>query len=193
MLSLVKRALSGDTDAFLELMDINQPSMLRIAHGFFSQEDDIADAMQDTILDAFEHLSSLKEPRYFKTWLMRILINNCNHIYSKNKKYVSLEKISSDSPDVSIKMRLSGFGDITSDPDSPLYRFRELLSYISEENRLCFQLYYGEGISTREIADILHMKESTVRSRMHREKIKLKAKLLKDGYIPTYGKEGIQS
>ncbi|MCH5250587.1 MAG: sigma-70 family RNA polymerase sigma factor [Lachnospiraceae bacterium] len=181
MLSLVKKAISGDTDAFLELMDINQPSMLRIAHGFFSQEEDIADAMQDTILDAFEHLSSLKEPRYFKTWLMRILINNCSHIYSKNKKYVSLEKIT---PDAEAH---------TQAPDTPLYRFYELLSYISEENRLCFQLYYGEGFGTREIADILHMKESTVRSRMHREKIKLKSKLLKDGYIPLYGKEGTQS
>ena len=66
MLSLVKKALAGDAEAFLKLMDINQPAMLRIAHGYFSQEADVADAMQDTILDAFEHLSSLKEPSHLR-------------------------------------------------------------------------------------------------------------------------------
>ena len=189
MLSLVKKALVGDTDAFLELMDINQAAMLRIAHGYFSQEADIADAIQDTILDAFEHLSSLKEPRYFKTWLIRILINNCNHIYNRNKKYVPLDDGTADITKASQKNVAPEFGTSAQEPDTPLYRFHELLSYISEENRLCFQLYYGEELNTREIADILHMKESTVRSRMHREKIKLKAKLLKDGYMPMYGKE----
>ena len=74
--------------------------------------------------------------------------------------------------------------------DSPLYRFNELLSYVSKENRICFQLYYGEDLTTREIADILHINENTIRSRMHREKIKLKTRLLKDGYLSSYGKEG---
>lgn len=180
MLSLVKKALKNDAEAFLELMELNQPAMLRIAHGFFSQEADIADAMQDTILDAYEHLPSLKEPRYFKTWLIRILINNCNRIYSGNKSYISIEEVSTE------------FMDETQEALSPLYRFRELLSYISEENRLCFQLYYGEGFTTREIARILHINEATLRSRMHREKARLKTQLLKEGYKPCYGgKEGI--
>lgn len=178
MLTLVKRAVCGDKDAFLELMEIHQDTMLRVAHGFFSREEDIADAMQDTILDAYEHLASLNNIRYFKTWLIRILINNCNHIYSKNKKYVSLEDISETLPDTAQKV------------DTPLFRFHELLSYVSEENRLCFQLYYGEEFTTREIADILHIKESTIRSRMHREKLKLKTQLTKSGYIEYAGKEG---
>lgn len=181
MLSLVKKAISGDAEAFLKLIDANQPAMLRIAHGFFSQEADVADAMQDTILDAYEHLSSLKDARYFKTWLIRILINNCNHIYNKNKKYVSMDEIASDFPDMA---------PASDSADSPLYNFRELLSYVSDGNRLCFQLYYGEEFTTREIADILHINESTIRSRMHREKIKLKTRLLKEGYMPLYGKEG---
>lgn len=181
MLSLVKKALSGDAQAFLKLMDINQPAMLRIAHGFFTQESDVADAIQDTILNAYEHLPSLKEARYFKTWLIRILINNCNHIYDKNKKYVSMDIITPDIESVACEAEPA---------DSPLYRFRELLSYVSPENRLCFQLYYGEEFTTKEIADILHINESTIRSRMHREKIKLKTQLLQDGYMPSYGKEG---
>ena len=171
MLTLVKKAMRGDKEAFIALMDKHSDAMLRIAHGYLSQEADIADAMQDTILDAYEHLSSLKEPRYFKTWLIRILLNNCNHIYNKTKNYIPLEEIS------------ESFSDDAQEIDSPLFRFRELLNCVSDENRLCFQLYYGEELTTREIADILHIKESTIRSRMHREKLRLKSQLPKNGYM----------
>lgn len=181
MLTLVKRAMRGDQEAFIKLMDVHRPAMLRIAHGYLAQESDVADAMQDTILDAYEHLSSLKEARYFKTWLIRILLNNCNHIYRKNQKYISLEEVSDDLPDDS------------SEVDTPLFKFRELLSYVSEENRLCFQLYFGEELTTREIADLLHINENTIRSRMHREKMKLKTKLLQNGYTVFSGKEGASS
>lgn len=165
MLLLVKNAMNGDSEAFLKLMDFHQAAMLRIAHGYFTQDADVADAIQDTILDAYEHLSTLKEPQYFKTWLIRILINNCNHIYRKNKKYVSLEEIP------------ENIRDASQDLDTPLHKFHELLECVSEENRLCFQLYYGEEFTTKEISDILHIKESTIRSRMHRERSKLKDKL----------------
>ena len=181
MLLLVKKAVRGDTEAFLELMDMHRPAMLRIAHAYLSQEADIADAMQDTILDAYEHISSLKEPRYFKTWLIRILLNNCSHIYQKNKNIISLEEVSDTIPDTA------------QDVDTPLLKFKELLSYVSEENRLCFQLYYGEELTTREIADLLQINESTIRSRMHREKLRLKTKLQKNGYALTTGKEGALS
>lgn len=67
-------------------------------------------------------------------------------------------------------------GYLSQEADTPLFKFRELLSYVSDENRLCFQLYYGEELTTREIADILHINESTIRSRMHREKLKLKTR-----------------
>lgn len=178
MSTLVRQAMGGNKEAFIELMDMHKPVLLRIAHGYFAQEADVADAIQDTILDAYAHIASLKDPQYFKTWLVRILINNCNHIYRKNKKYVSLEEIAENFPDADDAF------------DSPLLRFHEILSCVSEENRICFQLFYGEELTTKEIADILHMKEGTIRSRMHREKIKLKAKLQRDGYSDLSGKEG---
>lgn len=165
MLMLVEKAMNGDSEAFLQLMDIHQDTMLRIAHGYFTQNADIADAIQDTISDAYEHLSELRNPQYFKTWLIRILINNCNYIYRSNKKYISLEEI----PEI--------HQNVSQDLDATLHKFHELLECVSEENRLCFQLYYGEELTTKEISDILHIKESTIRSRMHRERVKLKTKL----------------
>ena len=56
-----------------------------------------------------------------------------------------------------------------------------------------FQLYYGEELTTREIADILHINENTIRSRMHREKLKLKARFQNSGYMATARKGGASS
>ncbi len=57
--------------------------MYRVAKGILKVEEDIEDAIQTTILIAFNKINTLKDERYFKTWLIRILINECNKIYKK--------------------------------------------------------------------------------------------------------------
>ena len=84
---LIKKAIYGDTDAFLELMDVNSLAMYKVAKGILGNDDDVADAVQNTILTCFEKLNTLKKPRYFKTWMIRILINECNKILSHYKKF----------------------------------------------------------------------------------------------------------
>lgn len=56
MIFKVKRAQRGDTKAFVELMEENRQAMQRVAFGYFSCEDDVADVMQQTTLNAFEKL-----------------------------------------------------------------------------------------------------------------------------------------
>ena len=80
MKELAEKAIHGDVDAFLELMDRNSLSMYKVARGILNQDDDVADAIQDTILKCFEKIRTLKNPEYFKTWMIRILINECNQI-----------------------------------------------------------------------------------------------------------------
>ena len=77
---LIKKARQGDTDAFVELMERQKQSMYKVARSYLHREEDIADAMQETVLDCYEKLGQLKSDRYFSTWLIRILINNCNDI-----------------------------------------------------------------------------------------------------------------
>ena len=50
MEKLVQKAILGDTDAFLELMEKNSLSMYKVARGILGNDDDAADAIQDTIL-----------------------------------------------------------------------------------------------------------------------------------------------
>lgn len=160
--TLVKRAQRGDAEAFISLIEESRMTLKRVAIGYLGNDEDVADAIQDTILAAYEHIGSLKKEEYFKTWLIRILINHCTRIYRVNKKNVSLERNGiSESCDM-------GNADV---------EFRELLQNLPKDSRVIFQLYFGEQFTTREIAAILNMKENTVKSRLHRGKEQLRAQL----------------
>ena len=98
---LVKKAQQGDADAFIELIERNKMTLQKVAYGYFRGEEDVADVIQDTILDAFEHIRELKKPEYFRTWLVRILMNNCNRLYNQNKKNCGLEEMPETAGDVS--------------------------------------------------------------------------------------------
>ena len=61
MEKLVKKAKKGDAEAFIALMEQNRQSMIRIAFAYLGNEEDVADAMQETILSAFEKLIPYEE------------------------------------------------------------------------------------------------------------------------------------
>lgn len=160
--TLVKRAQLGDAEAFISLMEECRMAFRRIAFGYLGNDEDVADAIQDTILDAFEHIGALRKAEYFKTWVMRILINNCTKTYRKNKRHVSMEQCAEE-------------GDY--DAGASDVEFRELLLALPEDSRTIFQLYFGEQFTTKEIAEILGIKENTVKSRIHRGKEQLRVSL----------------
>ena len=83
---LVKKARQEDGHAFIELMEANKQNMYKVARSYFSNEEDIADAIQDTIESCYRSLPYLDKTEYFRTWLTRILINKCIDIIKKNKR-----------------------------------------------------------------------------------------------------------
>ena len=72
---LIRKAKKGDKDAFCRLIDENVQSMYKVAAAYLKNDEDVADAIQDTILSCYENLKSLKQNRYFKTWMIRIQID----------------------------------------------------------------------------------------------------------------------
>ena len=91
MKSLVKRAQRGDDQAFVELIEENKQAMYKVAVGILKNDFDAADAIQQSILTCYEKLKELEKAQYFKTWLLRILINNCNQMLREQKKVVGIE------------------------------------------------------------------------------------------------------
>lgn len=157
-LLLVKRAQKGDKDAFVALIEKNKVSLYKAAKSYLRNEEDVADVIQDTILSAYEHIGELKNAAYFRTWITRILMNECNSLLKKQKRFVPEEGIE--------EMAVYAVAD-----DREFY---ELLGELQEDVRMIFLLYYGEGFNTREIAQILDLNENTVKSRLQRGRKKLR-------------------
>ena len=90
---LIRKARKHDKEAFQQLMEQEGKSMYKIALAILKNDDDAADAMQETALTCWEKIDTLRKDRYFKTWLTRILINNCNAIYRQRAKMAAEEKV----------------------------------------------------------------------------------------------------
>ena len=163
--TLVRKAQRGDAEAFICLIEECRMTLLRVAYGYLGNEEDVADAIQDTILSAYEHINTLKKGEHFKTWLVRILINHCTKMWRQNKKTVHF-------PD---HFETGQAGSM--DHGRAYVEFKQLLLSLPEDSRTIFQLYYGEQFTTKEIAAVLDMKENTVKSRLHRGKEQLREQL----------------
>ena len=158
MENLVRQAMQKNADAFTTLMRNQMQNMYKTARAILYSDEDIADAIQDTILTCWEKLSRLEEPMYFRTWMTRILINKCNDILRAQKKFVLVENLpETPAPDL-------GFSNL---------EWIQVLERLKPKDRIVVILYYVEGFKTSEIAQMLEMSESTVRGTLARSREKL--------------------
>jgi len=153
---LVKRAKGHDPDAFTELMQLHMKDMYRTAIAILMNDNDAADAIQDTILACWEKLNTLKDNRFYKTWMTRILINKCYDILKQRENLTSFEEC----------------GELAVWDDSNL-EFKEMLSVLDDKYRIPMMLFYGQGYKINEIAEILHIPKSTIQTRLARGRSRL--------------------
>ena len=144
---------------FIQLVEANKQSMYKIARSYLSNDEDIADAIQDAIESCWRNLDQLEKPAYFRTWMTRILIHKCIDIIRKNRR----EHPVSDFPE---------YGAEHKDLDN--YEFSELMKSLDEKYRTILLLYYGEGFKISEIAQLLDMEENTVKTRLSRGRQKFR-------------------
>lgn len=124
-------------------------------------DQDCADAIQETIVKAFSKFETLRNDQYAKTWLIRILINECYTLLRKSSKLVFLEET----------REMTEVG-VDKDTDySDLYR---AVNSLKAELRLPVILYYVEDFNIKEIAQILEITEGAVQKRLARARGKLR-------------------
>lgn len=163
MQTLIGKAVQGDVSAFLDLMDQNSLAMYKVARAILNNDEDAADAIQDTILCCFEKLHTLEKQEYFKTWMTRILINNCNLILRRHRR----ERLPGELPEPAKQdMSLAEF------------EFKEMLNLIDEKYRLVLAFYYMEGFKIPEIAKLLGLNQNTVKTRLARAREQIRAAYL---------------
>ena len=86
MEELIQKAQKGDREAFTQIILSIRNDLYKIAKTRISNEEDINDAIQETMLEAYKSIKKLKDIKKLKSWVIKILINNCNKIYKKNYK-----------------------------------------------------------------------------------------------------------
>lgn len=175
---LVRRARNGDKHAFQQLMERQMVSMYKVAKAILRNDEDVADAMQETALTCWEKMEELKQDKYFRSWMIRILINYCNAIYRRRQTVVSEETV----PEIGAL--------------EPGYEHTEwdlLLHTLDEKYRVVILLFYAEGFKTKEIAEILHISEGTVRVRLSRGRELLRRQLEADSTEPSFDPAGYHS
>ena len=170
---LISKAKKHDKVAFQQLIEQHEKAMYQMAKSILKNEDDVADAMQETIMTCWEKIDTLKKDKYFKTWLIRILINNSNAILKKRMRSIEEYGI----PEVWDQDE--GYSNV---------EWKNFLNCLDEKYRIIIMLYYVQGFKTREIADILQMNENTVRGRLVTARNKLEEQYINDGKIVRNGK-----
>jgi RNA polymerase sigma-70 factor (ECF subfamily) len=153
----IKKAQNKDADAFTELIEAHMQLLYKTGRAILHSDEDLADAVQDTILCCWEKIGQLRDTSHFRSWLCRIMVNKCNDIL-RQKKMLS-------------------YYDEVPETAAMTYEFEnvewnEALKSIDEKYRLILLLYYVEGFKTREISEILEMPEATVRTRLARAREK---------------------
>ena len=135
--------------------------MFRTAKAILRQDQDAEDAVQEAICTAFASRGSLRDAQRFKPWILRILTNKCYDLCRKRRPTVDLEELSdrlpSDSPD----------------HDQRLTLWQAVLS-LNDELRVTVTLFYYEGLSVREIGQVLGISEAAVKTRLSRGRARLR-------------------
>ena len=154
----VEKARNGNVDEIGNLLMENMKSMYRVAFSILKTEEEISDAISNTTVIVFEKMHTLKNAEFFKTWLIRILINECNKIHRQNKKIIYLENYNQ--TDLVYNDKYDDFG------------VRQAIKKLDEDLKTMVILYYFEDFNIKEISEIQKLPEGTVKSRLSRARKK---------------------
>lgn len=171
MEKLILKAQKGDKEAFTQIVLTFQNDLYKIAKTRITNEADIEDAIQETMLEVYKSIKKLKDPKKLKQWLIKILINKCNRMYKRKYK----KDISIDDYNLENYMILNSSKDIEDD-----INFYSLLKELKYEERIILILYYMEKYNVKEIKIILGINENTIRTHLYRARQKIKQKYKED-------------
>lgn len=173
--SLIKKAQSGDCDAFEKLVYEHEKLVYNLALRLLGNEQDAQDAFQEAFIKAWTGLSSFRGESKFSVWLYRLASNVCMDMLRHRKN----ETLSLTVTDSSGEECILDVSDPTPGPHE-LLENRESMEQLSkaikalpEDHRKILMLREEAGLSYEEIASLLGLDLGTVKSRIFRARKKL--------------------
>ncbi|GHI00121.1 sigma-70 family RNA polymerase sigma factor [Neobacillus kokaensis] len=170
MLNLIKKAQNGNDKAFLTLFQKYEQDIFRTAFIYVKNQSDALDVVQETAYRSFKSIKNLKEPKYFKTWLIRIAISCAIDLLRKQKNVIQMrtefeEFISRDiNEDIDLEMTV-----------------RDLIERLNEDEKSVIILRFYEGLTIKEVSETLEIPLGTAKTILYRAIDKLRKDLKGDG------------
>ena len=156
-------------ELFNSLINPLKIKLYKTGMSILKNDDDVCDAVQNTMFSAYRNFEKLENEKFFSTWITRIMINNCYDIIKNNKKISYLnEKMEKE----------DGFYYDTYKEES---KVEKALNSIDEDLRMVALLYYYDGFPVKEISKICDIPEGTVKSRLSRCRERLYILLKEEG------------
>jgi len=143
-----------------QVLDMRE-TLYRISYGLLASEQDRHDAVQECLLKAWEKRRTLREAAFVKTWVTRILINECYAIGRKRRRMILMDQIPEQ-------------GDVHIAPPDADVDVHDALLSLPEKLRLPIMLFYMEGYGIKEIAGMLRIPQGTVSTRLRSGREKLR-------------------
>ncbi|THE10968.1 sigma-70 family RNA polymerase sigma factor [Bacillus timonensis] len=155
----VKKARRGSKSSFEKLIIAHKLLMYRVAKTILTNDEDCADAIQEAIINAYQKIDTLKEPAYFKSWLCRIVLNECYQLLRKKKNVINIGDL------FEPQMTEQGYEEV---------EVEQMLSKLPEEQSQLLKLFHIEGMSILELAQIYEVPENTIKTRLRRAREKMR-------------------
>jgi len=166
---LLKRATAGDRVAFEQILIVHEKLVLGTALRMTGRMEDAQDAAQEVFLRLFRNLKKFRTTDELRPWLYRVTINVCHDLRRRNSRQPSSWPEGLD-PSTASPSPESAFDTL-----QRRLRMEIALAGLPEKERAALVLREVEGLSTREVAEILNSSEATVRSQICSARIKLRA------------------
>ncbi len=172
--ALIALVLKGETSAFSELIDKYKDRLFRTLYRMLGNIEDTQDVMQDAFLFSFAFLSRFKKKSRFYSWLYRIAVNKAINLKRRQSVYRHFDNgeedtVRFDPQDVSVWSNPSF--ELEREEDE--YRIQQALEFLSPKDRAILLMKIVEGMKYKDISRCLKIPIGTVRSRLHRARLRL--------------------
>ena len=179
---MVELALSGDPEAFGEIVRRWERRIFALAFGMLGREEDARDATQETFLAAFRNLRNFRGEAKVSSWLHRIAVNQCitRQRRAKVRSETGLEDEAEKNAAV-FALPIDESPAKTAEGAERSTAVRKAVSGLPAELRQVVVMKEFEELTFQEIADVLEIPLSTVKSRLYTALRQLQMRLQKFG------------
>ena len=180
--ALVQMAIYGDKEALCELCEKIAKGVLYFTTYLVGNKTDSEDISQIILIRVFENIKSLREPKAFKAWLVKIIYNESNRFKKNSLKFGVLLDIE-DYLENSIEVNNEFLPHEYVENAEKRQAVNEVLSSLTERQKETVMLHYFDGLSVTKVAEVMKITKQSVSEYLAVSREKLKRELVKTGYI----------